>query len=215
MVVVTDLKIQKNQKRVNLFFDGRYAFSLSLDEVVKNSLRNGQQLSSETVSNLYLKSQYEKVLTRVLNLLSYRPRSYREIVDYLEKHFYKQNVSLVLKKKLREKIFQKLEELKLINDEVFAIWWVEQRLNFRPKGKRMLKAELLQKGVDSQIVIRVLSNLNNQSLEKLAKNQAEKKLRSLKNKPFMEQKRKLFSHLQRKGFDYRIIKNIIDELLEK
>ena len=43
---ITALKQQiKNPERVSIFVDEKYAFSLSLDELVKYKLKNGDELS--------------------------------------------------------------------------------------------------------------------------------------------------------------------------
>jgi len=50
----------------------------------------------------------------------------------------------------------KLIELDLIDDQKFAQWWVEQRVNSNPRGNIGLKAELQQKGIDREIIDSVL-----------------------------------------------------------
>ncbi|MCL5676039.1 MAG: RecX family transcriptional regulator [Patescibacteria group bacterium] len=54
----------------------------------------------------------------------------------------------------------------LIDDEKFCLWWIEQRQNFRPGGKRLLKLELLKKGVRHELVNQVLDSLAFDSREK-------------------------------------------------
>jgi regulatory protein len=94
------------------------------------------------------KAGLEKLLTKALNLLSYRPRSEREIRTRLEK--------LSDDKQLIEKVIGLCRQDKLLDDLEFAKWWVRQRLTFRPRGNRALTAELMQKGIDRQIINRVL-----------------------------------------------------------
>ena len=50
----------------------------------------------------------------------------------------------------------KLIELDLIDDKKFAAWWVDQRVRLNPRGNIALKAELMQKGIDREIIASVL-----------------------------------------------------------
>ena len=78
-------------------------------------------------------------LNRVLRFLSFRPRSEKEIRDYLNN---KQVNPLV-----SQKIIDKLVENKFLNDLEFAKWWIEQRTLTTPRAWRIIKIELKQKGI--------------------------------------------------------------------
>lgn len=216
MPIITKLKLQKNKKRVNLFLDNKFAFGLGLEKVTKLGLKKGQELKDKEVKDLFYSSQFEKIYFKTLNFLSYRPRSEKEILNYLRKNlFIKQAIANEIKRKLQTKILKKLKKQKLLNDYQFAEWWVGQRLAHRPRGKMFLKAELLQKGIEKEIIDRVLSTINNQQLEILAGKIIDKKMKFYKKLPELKLKQKLFSHLARRGFDFSIIKKLIDEKLKK
>ena len=79
------------------------------------------------------------LLESSLKFLSYRPRSRKEITDFLKKKT--PDATLI------NQTLEKLEKLKLINDTDFAKWLVESRSRSRPRGFRLLKQELAQKGI--------------------------------------------------------------------
>lgn len=79
------------------------------------------------------------LLDSALKYLSFRPRSRKEIIDFLHK---KTSDSALI-----DQTISKLENLKLINDEEFAKWLIESRSRSRPRGLRLLQQELAQKGV--------------------------------------------------------------------
>lgn len=152
--------------------------------------------------------EFEKFYNRTLHFLSYRPRSEKEIKGFLEK--IRANITI------SSKILQKLQQHKLIDDEKFAKWWVEQRMEFRPEGHWVLKTELRQKGISDEIIEKILGNeeikiLGDEGLKKLV----EKKLQRYKGLPKQEIYKKLGDFLQRRGFRWEIIKKVIDEALEK
>ena len=56
MPQITLLKLQKNQKRVNIFLDDKFAFGLDLEMVVKLGLKKSQVLKKIEVEALFFDS---------------------------------------------------------------------------------------------------------------------------------------------------------------
>ena len=83
------------------------------------------------------------LLDSALKILSLRPHSKQEVIKFLRKKT--KDDTLI------NQIIEKLEKAKLINDEEFGRWVVESRSMSRPRGIRLLKQELKQKGVDIDI----------------------------------------------------------------
>jgi len=205
MPQVTKIKSQKNKKRVNIYLDGKFAFPLDADNFLKAGLKIGQQLSEKEVEDLIFKNQSQKLLDKTFRLLSLRPRSEKEIKDYLKK---KKALP-----KLSTWVIKKLKKQKIINDNVFASWWVEQRSTFRPRGKFGLTMELRQKGVEEKIIKKTVEEKVNEP--PLAKKLAQKKLKSYKNLPRKEFHQKMSAFLARRGFSWQTIKTVIDEIVKK
>ena len=68
-------------KRVNVFLDGKFAFSLEADVVGQEGLRVEQLLSAEQIVALAEVDQFQRCLYAAMHYLSYRPRSESEIRD--------------------------------------------------------------------------------------------------------------------------------------
>lgn len=90
----------------------------------------------------------QKLINRALNLLSYRPQSVAEMKLKLKRSGADSSI-------INQAIKTLIQQGKL-DDEKFAKWWVEQRVNFKPKGNRALSFELKQKGISREIVEQVL-----------------------------------------------------------
>jgi len=204
---ITALKAQKNQKRANLFIDGQFICGLSLDLVVSNGLVVGQQLSKTSLQSLLNDALLEKFYSRALSFLSYRPRSRFELERYLGKKMASQNPCV---QPIIKKIIAKLERKNLLNESEFARWWINQRLKFRPKGKLVLKSELIKKGVDRQIIKQALDKIDE---EQILKDFYQKKLK--KKKLLLADKQKLINYLKRRGFLWENIRSLIDDLDQK
>jgi regulatory protein len=205
--IITKLKTQKDRNRVNLYLDHQFAFGLSLKEVVKLGLTVGQKLTEEEVEKLLFSRQEEKLYQKTLNFLSYRPRSEKEIKDYL--------VRKRANPKIQTSILKKLRKLNFINDEDFARWWLEQRMSFRPRGKPLLRRELFQKGIEKKIIDSLISQISPFSQINSARKIMAKKKKLYQNLPLQKLRQKLFSLLARRGFEFELIKEAIDEEIKK
>ncbi len=203
MPQITDIKPQKREARFNIYVYGKFAFGLDADTLVKSGLKINQEISQEAIEKLIKENEFAKAYERVLKFFSYRPRSERELQDW----FTKKQVGEELQKLLT----QKLKDLGYLNDEEFARWWIEQRVTFKPVGKRLLIMELRQKGITQEIIAELLDSYITKDTEKeLARRMVEKKLKSLKHLSGLELKQKLVAALGRRGFSWETIKEVVD-----
>lgn len=138
-------------------------------------------------------------------LLSYRPRSIKEIEGRLKKKDYSSRII--------SEVIKDLKRLKFLNDKEFARMWVESRIKTRPMGRYRLEQELIQKGIDRELIEKVLSNYREEEEIKLARELAQRKLkRSYRNLDEVTTKRRLYSFLQRRGFSYDTIQEAMKEI---
>ncbi|MCL5435351.1 MAG: RecX family transcriptional regulator [Patescibacteria group bacterium] len=144
-------------------------------------------------------------LNRALRFLSFRPRSEKEVMDYLKKKQVDELNS--------QKIIDKLKEHKFLNDEEFAKWWIEQRTLIKPRAWRIIKLELRAKGIDDDVIQNSEFKIQN-DLETAVK-LAQKRLPRYKNLPKLEIYQKLGRCLVSKGFDWETVKKSIDEVFSK
>jgi regulatory protein len=203
MAKVTGLKVQKrNKDRVNVYLDGEFAFGLS--RIVAAWLQTGQELSDEKIAELQAQDSVEIALQRALNYLSYRPRSEKEVRQNLKKHKHNQVVI--------DEIIERLVRGKLVDDENFAGLWVENRSEFRPRGSRLLRSELRQKGISDQIIEDTLTDLDETSLALKAARKKARRYRELERDEF---KKKMYGFLARRGFHYGVISEVVPIVWEE
>jgi len=197
---------KRKHDRFNIFLDGEFAFGLDAAALVRNEIRVGKELDKEEVEKLVLENEVGKMMNKVWRFLAVRPRSRKEIEDYLKKKEAGPSVSQV--------IFEKLERYGAINDFEFAKEWVESRNRIRPRGSFLLRIELGQKGIDKEIITAVLEKNEGHQFG-LAQKAAEKKLKALKNLEYRPFFQKMSSYLLRRGFDFGTTKRVVDSLWEK
>jgi regulatory protein len=205
--LITDIKPQKNKKRFNIYLDGKFAFGLPAETLVKVGLKIDQEISEKKIETLIKEDEFIKFYDRVLKFLSYRPRSEKEIQDWFKRKKVGSETQKLIEKKLRRYHY--------LNDQEFTRWWIEQRMTFRPFGKRRLSLELRQKGISKEIIEEQLDSLKNEELSQLAEKVAKKKLKVLENLPYFEARQKLTAFLARRGFRWEIIKEVVAKTLKK
>jgi len=197
---ITALKAQKhNPDRVSVYLDDEYAFGLY--RVVAAWLAVGQELDEENIRQLNQTEASEKAYQRALNFLSYRVRTESEIRRNLNKHDTPESVI--------EDVLERLRRIKLVNDLEFANTWVENRSEFRPRGRRALRSELRQKGVDQEIIEESLQDLNE---EELAYQAAKKNVRKYLRFEWPEFRKKLLGFLARRGFNYAVAAPVVERV---
>lgn len=141
-------------------------------------------------------SVYDQLMASALRFVSFRPRSEKEIRDYLAKRLHKIHTSAP---SVLEKVLDRLRELGYADDAKFAAWWIGQRTGRKPKGKKLIEQELRRRGITQEVNI---------DEKELARRAIEKKIGKL-------EKPKLIAYLQRRGFDWETISGIIGEANER
>ncbi|MCS7282210.1 MAG: RecX family transcriptional regulator [Anaerolineae bacterium] len=197
---ITALKVQKkNPNRVNVYLDGQFAFGLAAIEAAR--LRVGQVLSDEDIARLRQGDQVERAAERALDLLSYRPRSEAELRSRLEEHYDEAALGEAL---------ERLRRGGLLDDREFARYWVENRFQYNPRGKSVLRQELRQKGLEDEIIEEALANYDEEQAASLA---AQKLLRRWKGAAPQLLRRRLTNALLRRGFPYSLVGPIVNQIL--
>ena len=156
---------------------------------------------------------YQKLRDYTLRLLSFRPRSTKEISVKLQKF----TANRDFPNELIGKVINELTEQKFLDDKEFVRWWVDQRQSYRPKGIRAIKMELLNKGIEKEIIDEVLSEGSEEKISEydLAMKVINKKLVNFNKLSHEKLKIKIRDHLLRRGFDWDVIRKVIDSRVKK
>ena len=81
---ITDIRqVVKNPERVNVFVDDAFSFSLDVSQVVDFKLKVGMEISEEQLAEYKNASEFGKLYQRALEWVLVRPRSEKEVNDYL------------------------------------------------------------------------------------------------------------------------------------
>lgn len=152
----------------------------------------------------------QKIKDYAFYLISFRPRSIAELKSKLTQF-------AARKKFPADVVGTALSSLiagNYVNDETFARWWRDQRASFRPKGKQLILAELLQKGVPRDIAERVLSE-EQDAYDAQALQLVEQKRFKWKEKEGELLRKKITTFLSARGFSWDTITRVIDAVAQK
>lgn len=199
---VTALRTQTGRnRRINVYLDDEFAFSLDPEVVLRCGLKIGQELDSAMLEELTGADDLRRCLDAAMFYLSHRPRSEFELRQRLEQRgFIEQSIGAAL---------GRLKELGLVNDVEFAQYWRDNRQDFSPRSRAMTRIELKRKGVAEELIGQALSDVSD---EDNACRAARERARRLIGSDYQAFRRRLGEYLKRRGFGYGIIKKVVEQL---
>ncbi len=171
-------------------------------------LEVGAQVTPEQLNQLEAAASRANALEAAFRLLAYRPRSRVELDRRLRRSSHPPAAI--------QAALTRCDELGYLDDESFALSFVRDRLKLSPRGRRVLLAELRQKGVAQEdaatAIEEAFAELDFGEAE-FANQVAEKRARSLTGLARPVARRRLTAYLARRGFPPALIREAVLEAL--
>lgn len=191
-----------DKKKFIISFDNDEEIKISEDTLVSFGLYKGQEVEEEFVENL----KFEDEKTETL-LLSYkflqRNKTKKQLVD----HLYKNKIQ----REIIDTILPILEEKKYLNDEDYARRYLNDALNIKKYGKNKTRYMLMSKGIERNVIDKVMENYDYELEYMNALALVEKRISKDESDP-----KKIYStknYLQGRGFEFEIINLTVDDYL--
>lgn len=205
MAKITALRTgRRSAKRVNLFLDGKFAFSLDADTVSKERLEVEQELLDEQIEALANADNRSRAFNAAIQFISYRPRSEAELRERLQRRGFAEGA--------QDSVVASLREQGLIDDVAFAEFWKSNRETFSPRSQWLTGLELKRKGIADNIVEQVVDTIDD---DDAAYRAALTKVRSLASSDYQLFRRRLGDYLKRRGFAYGVINRAVERLWQE
>ncbi|OBF83906.1 recombination regulator RecX [Mycobacterium sp. 852002-51163_SCH5372311] len=152
-------------------------------------------------------SREEQARSLCLRLLTARSRTRAELSGQLAKRGYPTDVS--------DRVLDRLAAVGLVDDAAFAEQWVQARRSSAGKGKRALVAELRTKGVDNDVITKVLAEVD----AGVERERAEQLVRvRLRRENLVGDQtrvaRRLLAMLARRGYDQALAYEVVSAQLD-
>lgn len=187
--------------------DDVIVMNLHEDTVVAWRLVAGRRLTPEEWRRLREAEAAEDAYRAALALLEARPRTRKETEAALRrKGFAPEAIAACLERLVRRG---------LIDDAAFAARFAAHRVTGQRKGRRLIRQELLQRGVGRAETERALSGVSEEAEREAALELARRRLRQVKAKTALERRHKLLAMLLRRGFPQAVAREAVRLAMEE
>ena len=191
-VVIEIRNVARGRQRLLVLSDGR-EFLFSDEACERCKVAEGVEASPEALKQLDRAERRVNAHEAALRLLASRPRSETEM-----------RTRLAMRGIDPAAIDDEIERLRsagLLDDQKFADAWVEDRKRVSPRGKRMIRYELLGRGIDPDAADQATRSIDDRETALLlARGRARKAPRTSYEAFFS----KVGGFLRRRGFDYEV-----------
>jgi regulatory protein len=181
--------------KVHLLLDDEYVITTDINFWLDNYIPDGTDIDDEQWQELVEGINYKKALNKCADFLSRREHSVKELRTKLLK-----SVDPVS----ADKAIERYLEAGYLDDEHFCESLVDYLYNVKKYSTNHIKQECYHRGVDGDIVRRVLSEYDIDNIDTIVTIIENKYLSKLEQE---NGKEKVIAALQRKGFSYSDIKS--------
>lgn len=203
------LKItKKRNSNFNLYIKDykEEKIELHLDILYEYKLYSRDEIDDEEFEQMLIDNQNKLAKQQAFKILASSSKTKKELILKLkQKKFSQEAIDYAM---------SFVDEYKFIDEEDIAEKLVEGSYKRKKYSKRMIASQLRQKGIDSEIIQNSISDIDDDEEFENAMHFAQKKYKSISNKDKETIKRKIGSALTYRGFNYSIIKRVIEEILE-
>lgn len=204
ITAISEGKRRKNRR--NVYLDNAFSFACNVNVVAKFRLRVGMEISAEQLEKIKQGEVRQECFDSAMKFLQRRMHSRSELKTKLGRNDYPSD--------LIEGVLDDLERLGYVNDEKFAAASTELSAKVRHHGRRRAAIELMKKGVTGESARKALeSTYDTHDSLAVARELAQKKARSLQQLDPQVARRRLAGMLMRRGFEYDVVRPVIDEVL--
>lgn len=205
MAIITKIEAQKKDKnRVNIYVNDEFFLAIFTELVYEFNLKKGMLIEKEHLKEILDKEMYVKAKNKALNILSKADQSERKIREKLSNEFEEYTINEVI---------DFLKSNKFIDDELLASKIVNTNINLNKCGKNKIRQNLYNKGINSESISEALCEIDENIEFENAMYLAKKRYQRVKNEDKRKIYQKISQHLAYKGFNYDIIKKVLNKLL--
>lgn len=203
MAKITKITAQKKAGRYNIYLNGKFAFPVSEEVLVKYRLLKGSELDDQQVATIKKADHQSRVYSRALDYLSYQPRTAAEMEKKLtELEATPEQVAVVM---------ERLKGERLIDDCQYAKSYVRTMVNTSLKGPHVVSQKLHQKGVSPLDIEAGLAEFSTEQQEANARKLAGKLYRRYHRQAARQRRQKVEQSLVVQGYDFDLARQVAAE----
>lgn len=166
-------------------------------------ISRGMEITDERIDTLLDESQYQLILEKTIELLSYRDHSRFDLQQKLRQRNFKAAVI--------EKALDYAASKGYINDEKYAPRFAVFLQSEKKYGPRMIWRKMLEKGLAKDLIENALQALDETIHLENCRTHFRKKAKRLHRGENEEDRQKIIAFLEQKGFEWEQIMKVLDE----
>lgn len=201
---ITSIERQPRKRRYEVRVDFALVLPLSPEVLAQACLQTGQEVTTGQLKTLEEAEARHTAMASALRLLSFRQRSEKEMRDDLKRRRIPQDIL--------DETVERLRTLRLLDDAEFARSYVDSRARTSPRGRRLIRAELLSRGLTRAEAEEPLAAFDEQDAAYRA---AARRARSLDKLAYPDFQRRLGDHLLRRGFGYETARETVKRVWQE
>lgn len=197
-------KDKAHKDKLLIYIDGEYNFTISEEDYIRLSLHEKKEITMDEIKCIKKTVSFNSAKLDAVKYISYRLRTEKDVSSKLKKMNYGSDIV--------EKVLEDLKSLGYINDILYVQKYVFDRSKLKPRSKKMLKYELLSKGICETDIDQILMEWevdDSVVIEGLIKRRFGKY--DINDEII---KKKIYSFLNHRGFEYEQIKSVINKINE-
>lgn len=221
---ITDIQVAPElPSHRQLFLNGAPLVVIHASLIEKFGLRIGLEIAAEVIEKIITADEVMRAKNHALRLLREQkdnattdePEDSRPTVK--SKTYTKSEIERRLEREgfSASAIETSIEELIRsghIRDRKYAENWIVRRQKSNPRGKTLLKRELVDKGIDRETAEQVVATVEAEDEAEVALQIAQKRVKQYKRLPTHVAKRRLHGFLARRGFGSDIVRQVLEQI---
>ncbi|MGI6777748.1 MAG: regulatory protein RecX [Acetivibrionales bacterium] len=203
MEITSVEKNKKNPDQLIVYIDNQFAFSIYEEDYLSLNLYEKKKITQEEINHIKHDINYKRAKSYAIRYLILKVRSELEIRQKLKDSSF--DTATI------NKAIDELKALGYINDRLYVQKYIYDRSKLKPRSKKLLKYELMAKGIEEGIIDEILNEWKMDEsvvVEGLLRKKFGKY--DLSDEKIM---RRAYSFLQYRGFNYEIAKKAINKLI--
>ena len=195
------LKYKKIKNKYKVYFDNDSSIDLYENTILNNNLLLKKDISESDLDKIKKDNEKEEIYERSLKYINIKMRSKEEIKKYLSK--YKYNNSSI------EYVIKKLENNKIINDELYIKAYIYDKINLSNDGPNKIKYYLLSEKMDENLINNYIDEIDEEVVKNKLNRLIDKKIKSIKNCSGNVLKQKITMYFINLGYSKEMIEEVL------
>ena len=195
------LKVIKKGKKYLVYFDNyEDEIILNEDKLVEYRIIQNAIFVSKDFNKIKKAANEVKYYEKVVNYINFKPRTKKEVYEYLK--------NLEASETQINTLIKKLKDISYINDERYTESFIFEYIR-KKKGSKYIEQTLEQKGIEKDLIYKYLDNYSKELETENAIDVANKYAKSITKNPIKKQRIQINNKLISEGYPYDIINKVL------